>query len=160
MILTTHAVVGGALASLFPTHPIAAIAVGFASHFAIDAIPHWDYPLQSISVAPGHRNHLKLKKPILLDAALIAFDACVGLALAVGLFSAHAPVVVIVLGVIAGMLPDALRFVHSLHPHAPLATMQRFHHWIHTKRRLDWPVGVSSQIAFAAAVIYAALVLG
>jgi hypothetical protein len=104
MILTTHAIVGGALASLFPTHPIVAVAAGFASHFAIDAIPHWDYPLQSISVARGHRNHLKWQ-----DAALIALDACLGLALAVGLFSAHAPVVVIMLGAIAGMLPDPLQ---------------------------------------------------
>jgi hypothetical protein len=83
MILTTHAIVGGALASLFPTHPIVVIAASFASHFAIDAIPHWDYPLQYISVRSGHRNHLKWERPILQDAALIAFDACAGLALAV-----------------------------------------------------------------------------
>ena len=153
MILTTHAIVGGALASLFPTQPIAAIAVGFASHFAIDAIPHWDYPLQSISVRPGHRNHLKWQRPMLQDAALIALDACVGLALGVGLFSAHAPVLVIMLGAIAGMLPDPLQFVHSLHPHEPLATLQRFHWWIHSKRKLDWPMGVSSQIIFAAVVV-------
>jgi hypothetical protein len=160
MILTTHAIVGGALASLFPTHPIAAIAAGFASHFVIDAIPHWDYPLQSISVAPGHRNQLKLEKSTLQDAALITFDACAGLALAVGLLTTPETLMVIVLGALAAMLPDPLQFVHSLHPHEPLVTLQRFHRWIHTKRQLDWPMGVSSQIAFAAAVIYAALVLG
>jgi hypothetical protein len=153
MILTTHAIVGGALASLFPTHPIVVIAASFASHFAIDAIPHWDYPLQYISVRSGHRNHLKWERPILQDAALIAFDACAGLALAVGFFSEHAPVVVIMLGAIAGMLPDPLQFVHSLHPHEPLATLQRFHWWIHSKRKLDWPIGVSSQIVFAAVVV-------
>ena len=153
MILTTHAIVGGALASLFPAHPIVAIAAGFASHFAIDAIPHWDYPLQSISVAPGHSNRLKWEKPILQDAALISFDACVGLALAIGLFSAHAPILVIVLGAIAGMLPDPLQFAHSLRPREPLVTLQRFHRWIHTKRQLDWPIGVTSQIVFAVAAI-------
>jgi hypothetical protein len=63
---------------------------------------------------------------------------------------AHAPVVVIMLGAIAGMLPDPLQFVHSLHPHEPLATLQRFHWWIHSKRKLDWPIGVCSQIIFAA----------
>jgi hypothetical protein len=159
MILTTHAIVGGALASLFPTHPIAAIAAGFASHFAIDAIPHWDYPLQSISVAPGHRDQLKLEKSMLQDVALIAFDACAGLALTVGLLATPATFVVIALGALAAMLPDPLQFVHSLHPHEPLATLQRFHCWVHTKRQLDWPVGASSQIAFAAAVTFAALVL-
>jgi hypothetical protein len=159
LILTTHAIVGGALASLFPTHPITAIAAGFASHFVIDAIPHWDYPLQSISVTPGQRNHLRLERPMLQDAALIALDACLGLALAVGLFSQHAPIVVIMLGAIAGMLPDPLQFVHSLHPHEPLATLQRFHWWIHSKRKLHWPIGVSSQIIFAALVVGAASAL-
>src|SRR5258708_34344535 len=98
LILTTHAIVGGALASLFPTRPITAIAAGFASHFVIDAIPHWDYPLQSISVAPGRRNHLRLEKPRLQDVALIALDACLGLPLPVGLFSQHAPMFVNILG--------------------------------------------------------------
>src|ERR1700738_4714821 len=40
MILSTHAIVGGALANLLPSHPVVAITAGFASHFAIDAIPH------------------------------------------------------------------------------------------------------------------------
>src|SRR6516225_11831962 len=44
MILSTHAIVGGTIASLFPSHPALVVAAGFASHFAIDAIPHWDYP--------------------------------------------------------------------------------------------------------------------
>jgi hypothetical protein len=153
MILTTHAIVGGALASLFPAHPILAVVAGFASHFAIDAIPHWDYPLQSISLAPGQRNRLKWEKPILRDMALICFDACAGLTLAIGLFSVHASILVVVLGAIAGMLPDPLQFAYSLRPQEPLVTLQRFHRWIHTKRQLDWPIGVSSQIAFALAAI-------
>jgi hypothetical protein len=45
MILSTHAIVGGAIASLFPSHPILIAAAGFTSHLVIDAIPHWDYPL-------------------------------------------------------------------------------------------------------------------
>jgi hypothetical protein len=157
MILTTHAIVGGALASLFPSHPTVAFAAGFASHFVIDAIPHWDYPLQSISLVPGDRNQLKLDGPLLQDLALIGFDACAGLALAVGWFATPATAAVVVLGALAAMLPDPLQFVHSLHPHEPLVSLQRFHRWIHTKRQLNWPVGVSSQIMFAAAVIGATL---
>jgi hypothetical protein len=44
MILTTHAVVGAALASFVPEHPAVAFVVGFGSHFILDAIPHVDYP--------------------------------------------------------------------------------------------------------------------
>jgi hypothetical protein len=95
-----------------------------------------------------------LSRPLLRDVALIGFDACAGLALAVGLFATlPATMAVIVLSAVAAMLPDPLQFVHSLHPHEPLATLQRFHGWIHTKRQLDWPIGVSSQILFAAAVV-------
>ena len=159
MILTTHAIVGGALASLLPSQPMVAVAAGFASHFAIDAIPHWDYPLRSISVAPGHRNQLKFGRSLLHDVALIGLDACAGLALAVGLLATHGTVVVIVLGALAAMLPDPLQFVHSLRPHEPLATLQRFHCWVHTKHQLDWPIGIGSQITFAAAVVGAASAL-
>src|SRR5258708_37251023 len=87
MILTTQAIVGGALASLFPSHPIVAVAAGFASHFAIDAKPHWGYPLRSIMVAPGRRNQLKMGRLLLQDVGLIGFDGFAGLALANVLFS-------------------------------------------------------------------------
>jgi hypothetical protein len=50
MILTTHAVVGAALASFVPSHPATAFVLGFASHFVLDAIPHVDYPIKSRSV--------------------------------------------------------------------------------------------------------------
>jgi hypothetical protein len=153
MILSTHAIVGGALASLFPSHPVAIIAAGLASHFAIDAIPHWDYRLRSISVAPGARNRLTLDGPLLHDLALIGLDACAGLALAIGLFATPATVAAIVLGALAAMLPDPLQFVHTLYPREPLSSLQSFHRWIHTKRQLGWRIGVSSQIAFVVAVV-------
>ena len=156
MILTTHAIVGGAIASLFPSHPIVIIAAGFASHFAIDAIPHWDYPLRSISVASGVRNRLTLHGPLLRDLALIGLDACAGLALAVWLFATPATLVAIMLGALVAMLPDPLQFVHTLYPREPLKSLQSFHRWIHTRRRLGWSIGVSSQILFVALVILVA----
>jgi hypothetical protein len=153
MILSTHAIVGGALASLFPSHPVVIIAAGFASHFAIDAIPHWDYKLRSISVAPGVRNRLVVDRTLLRDLALIGLDAMAGLALAVGLFATPATIAAIVLGALAAMLPDPLQFVHTLYPREPLKSLQRFHRWIHTKRQLQGSIGVSSQILFAGLVI-------
>jgi hypothetical protein len=153
MILSTHAVVGGALAGLFPSHPVTAFAVGFASHFIIDAIPHWDYPLRSISVAPGARNQVRLTPALARDLALIGFDAIAGLALAIGIFATPSTIVAVSAGAVGAMLPDPLQFVHTHYPHEPLASLQRFHRWMHTKRQLHWPIGVSSQVAFVAAVI-------
>jgi hypothetical protein len=153
MILSTHAIVGGAIASFMPSHPLLATVAGFASHFAIDAIPHWDYRLQSIAVGKGADNRdLRLSPAVLTDLAVIAVDACAGLALALWLFATPASAWVIVLGAVAAMLPDPLQFVHSVFPREPLNTLQRFHGWIHSKRKLAWRLGISSQMAFAAAV--------
>ena len=153
MILSTHAMVGGALATQLPSLPVAAFAVGFASHFAIDAIPHWDYPLRSISVAPGARNQVRLTPTLARDIALIGLDAIVGLVLAIGIFATPSTIVAILAGAVGAMLPDPLQFVHTIYPHEPLASLQRFHRWAHTKRQLRWPVGISSQVAFVAAVV-------
>jgi hypothetical protein len=153
MILSTHAIVGGAIASLAPTHPAFAVVAGFASHFVIDAIPHWDYPLRSIAIGRGADNRgLRLNGAVLTDLAVIAVDACAGLGLALWLFATPASMWVVALGAVAAMLPDPLQFAQSLFPHEPLNTLQRFHGWIHSKRKLAWKLGVSSQAAFAAAV--------
>jgi hypothetical protein len=158
MILSTHAIVGGAIASLFPSHPALVVVAAFASHFAIDAIPHWDYPLRSISIKPG-ANQLRKIRPLLRDLGLIAFDAGAGLLLALALFATSATVAVIALGAIVAMLPDPLQVAHSLYPHEPLKSLQRFHVWMHTRRKLSWPLGASSQALFAAAISAMALAL-
>jgi len=161
MILSTHAIVGGAIASLFPSHPVLVAIAGFASHFAIDAIPHWDYPLQAISLRPAADSRaLNLDRRLWVDLTLIALDACAGLAIAIWLFATPATIGTILLGAVAAMVPDPLQVVHALYPREPLKSLQRFHHWIHAKRKLSWPLGASSQAIFAAAVSGIAIVLG
>jgi hypothetical protein len=116
MILSTHAIVGGAVA-MFPSHPVLVALAGFASHFAIDAIPHWDYPLRSIAVGRNVDNgRLKIDGRLLRDLTLIGADACVGLVIALVLFATPKTMWVVTLGAAAGMLPDPLQFVHSLYP--------------------------------------------
>jgi len=99
MILSTHAVVGGAIASLFPSHPVLVAVAAFASHFAIDAIPHWDYPLRAIKLKRDANNRgLLADRRLLYDLALIGFDACGGLLMTIWLFATPATIGVIVLG--------------------------------------------------------------
>jgi hypothetical protein len=157
MILSTHAVVGAALASLIPSHPIAAFAAGFASHFVIDSLPHWDYPLKSISLGPNARNDGRVTVARIRDLTVIGFDAFAGLILAIGIFGSEANPVAILAGAIGGMLPDPLQFAYTMYPYEPLATLQRFHKWMHTDRKLGWLFGVGSQVAFASTVIWAAV---
>lgn len=153
MILSTHAIVGGAIASLLPSHPAAAAIVGFASHFAIDAIPHWDYPLHSISLGKGANNRrLPFSSATLTDFAIIGIDASAGFGLALWIFAAEGSIWTIAIGAFAAMLPDGLQFLHTLHPRGFLHMLQRFHWRIHSKLALDGVFGVGSQLAFAGMV--------
>jgi hypothetical protein len=161
MILSTHAVVGGAIATQFPSHPVLVVVAGFASHFVIDAIPHWDYSLRAISLKPGANNRsMTLDGRLVTDLALIGFDASLGLALVIWLFATPATLGAIALGAVAGMAPDPLQFLQSVFPHEPLNSLQRFHRWIHSRRKLPWLTGASSQVLFAAAVAGIAIMLG
>jgi hypothetical protein len=87
MTLLTHAIVGGAIASLMPSHPVLAFVIGVASHFAIDAIPHVDYPIYSISVKRNGASALTLNWLLIQDLGLITLDACLGLAIALWLYA-------------------------------------------------------------------------
>ena len=153
LILSTHAVVGAAVATLMPDHPGLAFLSGVVSHFAIDAIPHWDYPLRSISVGPGSRPALTLTWSLFRDFGLIGLDACLGLAVALWLYASPAGAGAVLLGALGGILPDPLQFAHKLYPREPLRTLQRFHVWIHSKHKLTWPIGVTSQFSFVLLVI-------
>jgi hypothetical protein len=154
MILCTHAVVGAALASFLPSHPAAAFVVGFASHFALDAIPHWDYPIKSRSVNPRIGAPMVFDGALLRDAVAIGCDGLVGILAALLLFASPASLWAILLGAVGAMLPDPLQFLHARFPHEPLLSLQRFHRWAHTKRRIkDISLGVSTQAALVAIVV-------
>jgi len=159
MTLTSHAIVGAAVASFFPYDPALGFTLAFASHFALDAIPHWDYPIESTSIHPSHGAKMKYDKALLHDFFRIGTDALLGLVLGLLLFATTGNFWIVVLGIVGGMLPDALQFVHMRSKCEPLATLQRFHHWIHQgseyfnmeKRPV---VGIVSQLAFLSALIF------
>lgn len=175
MILATHAITGAAIASLIPEHPVAAFAAGFASHFLIDAIPHYDYPIYSAAIDPEEkwvtiplsRNFLRkaFAKPGLLvrDGVDFSADALIGIGVAFIVFGARAPAIPILAGSIGGILPDPLQFFSKSWHHEPLKSLQRFHEWIHTAHRLRESglvaLGVVSQLAFVGAVIAIAKIL-
>ena len=148
MILSTHALVGAAIASFVPSHPATAFALGFASHFVLDAIPHWDYPIQSASLDPKVGAPLRFDRALVQDALTIGFDGLFGVIGALLLFASVETRWVVLLGAFGAMLPDALLFVYGLWPHEPLKSLQRFHRWCHSKRELKDRVclGIVSQL--------------
>lgn len=154
MILSTHALVGAALANMFPAHPAAAFAVGFASHFALDAIPHADYPIRSASLDPKIGASLRFDRALLQDAVTIGTDGLLGLVLAFLLFASPGNEWGILLGAFGAVLPDAFQFLHARFPREPLRTLQRFHRWAHTRVELNKRVAlaITSQILLVVAI--------
>ena len=153
MILSTHAVVGGAIASFLPAHPAAAFALAFASHYALDAIPHWDYPIASASMDPKICGPMRLDRAFLRDLITIGADGLLGTLAALLLFASPQTLAVVLLGAFGAMLPDALQFLHARFPHEPLKTLQRLHRWAHSERKIQARVvAIGSQIALVVAV--------
>jgi len=154
MILSSHAIVGAALASLMPAHPVTTFAVGFASHFALDAIPHADYPIRSQSINPEIGAPMTLDTGLLWDVLTIGSDGLFGILVAVFLFGSPLGHWAILLGAIGAMLPDPLQFVCARFPHEPLRTLQRFHRWAHTDRQIKGTIlAVGTQAGFVAVVV-------
>jgi hypothetical protein len=133
MTLTTHAIVGAAAASLVPHYPVAGFVLGFASHFAIDSIPHFDegsllHSTQKDNRRPFARS-IHYGKELLYDFSLVGFDALLGFLLSVailwGLF--HIPLYIVLLGAFAALLPDGLQFIYFVAKPKFMDPLQRFH---------------------------------
>lgn len=141
MVLATHAMIGAAVANIFPAHPVLGFFAGFTSHFLADAIPHWHYPL---TTTKGDKNDLMnadmvINKHFPFDLLKISIDALLGIGCAFFFFGVSYPYLfsATLLGAAGGMLPDALQFAYWKWRHEPLTSLQRFHLWVHAKRRLD-----------------------
>lgn len=143
MTLATHAIAGAALATTMPTRPVLVFAAGFASHFLLDAIPHWDYPLD---------NGMFVGRPVYLDLIKIAGDGLLGLVVSWLLFHSWVGMI----AALGAILPDALQFAYFKLRGPILTPLQRFHMWIHTDHRLkNRPmVGVFSQVLLVILIVW------
>lgn len=132
MILSVHAVVGAGVASLIPGQPVAGFALAFASHLLLDAIPHRDYDLLSLSgnAKEGlslkdntHKRFHQLKR----DMFLVSVDAVVGIILAGIFFYNPAYPFIFLIGALASMLPDFTTFLSLFYKPKILQFFVRFH---------------------------------
>lgn len=158
MTLTAHAIVGAGIATIMPTHPVLGICTAFASHFALDALPHRDYQIRSASITPKKGGVMRLDRALVLDLISIGTDFAFGFALATTLFATTVSWPYIICAAFAGMLPDALQFAYLKWPHQPLVSLQRFHEWIHTSHHMRaYPIlGWISQASFLGMFVIAA----
>ena len=138
MILSVHAIFGAAVASLVPTHPVLGFTLGFASHLAIDAIPHRDYELTSVEKSINKstatistvRNNFKL----LRDMFVVSLDAVAGICLSYLFFFDPTYPFIFLLGAIGSLIPDFLTFVYLIIKHKPFVIFYNFHSsFVHSK---------------------------
>lgn len=152
MTLTTHAVVGSALGAMLAHNPALAAGAGFASHFIMDFIPHWDYPLLSMERDgnPLHDTMNTRSWKFAIDLIKIGCDFLLGFLL-VGLFFYAAPSLIVgaFVGAAAAVTPDALQFLYmKFFQREPLLSLQKFHISIENEQLKKRPlIGVASQTA-------------
>jgi hypothetical protein len=137
MTLTAHAITGAGLACLMPERPLLGFAVGFISHFVLDAIPHWDYHLNSMKEDRKNpmNNDLSMNMNFAKDFIKIGLDGVVGLLLSYFIlcFWMNYSLLIVLCGAIGAMAPDALQFVYMKWRHQPFTSLQKFHLWIHAE---------------------------
>lgn len=150
MILSTHAIIGGSLGATLGGSPLLALAIGIASHFVSDAIPHWHYPINEIrkKISPKNQSFFSYENSF-EELLLIAGECILGFIMIFlfGLMAGQEPSLLI-WGAIGGVFPDFLQFVYYfIYKKSPIAEIQRFHKWIHSKKNIDHKhlIGISSQ---------------
>ena len=149
MTLSAHTIIGVAVASLTPNHPEIGFVTAFISHFAIDAIPHWDYTITSDFANPRNTNKSSMDRKFIFDLVRFSGDILLGLFFCFLFFFQPSHLGFFVAGVLGGILPDFFQFVYAKFQKQPFIFFQKLHHISHSKTRIThsfW--GPSLQIAF------------
>ena len=143
MLITNH-VLSGALVGAVTRRPAVAFAAGIASHFALDAVPHWgDW---------GDDTSLFMRVAVR--------DGLSGLAVMGALAAASPPAtrVAVVAGMAGAALPDLDKPSRMFFGRSPFPrAIDRFHSAIQDEARDRFPVEVAAGAAFAAAITIAVL---
>ena len=151
MILTPHSIVGAAIANLIPENPELGFALAYASHYAIDMIPHRDYDIDGFfdekektfaSVIRSGKARLKL--------LMIFGDFVVGVAICTLLFVRNrGSLIATAVGIAGGVLPDFLQLVYYTFKNHPWKIFQKIHDFFHSSNKMKHkPVeGILVQIA-------------
>jgi hypothetical protein len=140
MVLSVHILVGGALGKALNTSPAASFFVGMASHFALDAIPHADYPLKSLQKNRENRGNDSMHKDWRLahDLVVNGLDGILGFLVLLFLTYQSSNLLPVIAGAIGACVPDGLQFLHFLFPDVKfLAWFKKFHSYFHIPEKIE-----------------------
>ena len=175
MILVTHAIAGGAVASLVPNNPVLGFTLGFASHFLLDAIPHWDYPIRSLEKSKEKLKEINTESHGIInkvnndidfiernwmflfrDFIFVVLDVLAGL-IVVFYFAQtkNQDFLTPFLGAFGGVLPDGILFLFFFTKHNSLKWMKDLQDFFHTKIKINNHIfGFLLQIVFIILILY------
>jgi hypothetical protein len=164
MVFTPHIITGGAISVLAKANPATSFVFGLLSHYMLDVLPHWDYPLLS-STKSSSENALDgtinvRGKAFAIDLVKVSIDFLIGLSITIYFFRDFYSVATlftspVLWGSFGAVLPDLLQFTYYQVKREPLTTHQRFHDFMHTDIRLKGRniLGPVLQIIFVIVVI-------
>ncbi|MEK7647390.1 MAG: hypothetical protein AAB378_03445 [Patescibacteria group bacterium] len=170
MILSSHVVIAAAASAPLLAHPLTApkaaaiLAVSVLSHYAVDAIPHWDYNLSSVvkiddSRGAGGRQFLPRRRLFFEDLGKAALDGLLGLAvtfLMLNLSWNWSDIALLLWIAFSAVLPDVASMFYIIFPHAPFSWFHKAH-IVHTsyRWRYSWVSGALSQVATVTVMVWA-----
>jgi hypothetical protein len=164
MTLTTHIAIAAAVTKTFAVqNPVIGFFIAVATHYAADAIPHWDYRLHAASAFAGVPKENwtadqagTFRALIVRDIRSIALDGITGALAALIVIRPATTTQWLWLGavIVGGCLPDLLQGLY-LGGVRFLKPLQTFHDRMHTSIRLGpYPlIGIPFQaLIFLAAI--------
>jgi hypothetical protein len=165
VILSSHIIAASAMAAPLLSKSFNFVNVAliffasFLSHFAIDALPHWDYKMLSFPKENGKRLFVVKKNFLIKDLSKNFLDGVIGLTgaiLIIGFPRNFLSAILFSLIVFGAILPDILEALFIIKKWRVLEPLHKFHFSIHGKRifinKSFW--GIVSQILIIALIVF------
>lgn len=155
MLLAPHILVGAAAAAQF-SNPFIGMLFAFISHFALDAIPHWEYSIEPLKQIKTRG--IKYVRPILYR---VVFDLTAGFILVIAAMAISEKNISLDIGIFGGFfgaLPDGLSLLLFLRPkNKPLLIIHAIHRKLHFDKQKGLPplrIGLTTQAVALLLALY------
>lgn len=159
MILVAHILLGALIGLTAPHRYWLVFVVAFASHFLLDAIPHYEYKIQLLKDRAeekrGILNIFRDKKAFLV-LGKIAFDFLLGLLVVISLVWFSPAKQYALVGALSAALPDGLLAIYWATKTPLLEKLARLHCFVHPKNNKNTPPfwGISIQLIVGLIAIF------
>jgi hypothetical protein len=133
MILTPHAIVGAALANIFPSDPALGFGLAFLSHYVLDVLPHTDYDVSNFMDKDSKTVKSIFKNTgSALHFLFIIIDFVIAIFLCILFFVRDGKSLLLTfIGIIGGLLPDFFQFLYYKYKNQPWIFYQKIHDKLH-----------------------------